>query len=123
MSGDLKAKLEAKVNPTYRAFLMQEIPKGEALLAQVKEDEPEYKAVIGPLSRMYLALNFQLGLMCRELNYPLNQSEWPDSKPLETLAQIYPGLQATNWYQYQLGEMMNQQNHLWTRIMTYEISP
>ncbi len=120
---EIKAKLELKVSPEFRAFLLDEISKREALLKTISPQDPQFGTIRGQLTRMYLNLNYQLGMVCCELNYPLNQCEWPDCKPLETIAKIYQGLQATDWYQYHLDETKVQSKHLWTKISTYEPRP
>ena len=81
-------------------------PRGEALLKQVKPNSPEWKAIIGPLTKMYLVLNQQLGLTCQYLNAPLQQWKWDHSEPLELLAIVFPGLEATEWYQRHLSMML-----------------
>jgi hypothetical protein len=93
---DLKAKLEQPVDRKFRAYLLDQVPKGEALLAQTRPNSPEWKAVLGPLSRMYLVLNRQLGLVCGHLAYPLQQWKWNDSQPLEHLASISTVLETAN---------------------------
>lgn len=121
----LKAKLQEKVDQQFRAYLLDQVPKGEALLAQVRPNSPEWKAVLGPLSKMYLVLNSQLGLVCESLAYPLQQWKWADSRPLELLAKVYPDLEATRWYQRHLSMMLMPPaaEHPWTKITTYEASP
>ncbi len=116
----LKKDLEQKVKPEFRAYLLQEVPKGEALLEQAGQEDPFGKAVLGPLSKMYLVLNQQLGLVCKALGYPLEQWKWQDSLPLETLAQVYEGLEATQWFQRHLQTMLMPQDpqHPWTKITT-----
>ncbi len=116
----LKAKLEEKVDPVFRAYLLQEIPKGESLLTQAAPNSPEWKAVLGPLSKMYLVLNQQLGLMCQHLGYPLQQWKWNESQPLETLAEVFQGIEATQWYQRHLAMMLTppEKAHPWTTVLT-----
>ena len=115
---DLKLKLGQTVDPKFRAYLLDQMPKGEALLAQARPNSPEWKAVLGPLSKMYLVLNRQLGLVCESLGYPLQQWKWADSRPLEVLAKIYPDLEATQWYQRHLSMMLMPPaaEHPWTKI-------
>jgi len=112
--------LEQKVNPEFRAYLLQEVPKGEALLTQAPVNSPLWKAVLGPLSKMYLVLNQQLGLTCQHLGYPLQQWKWDRSEPLDELAKVFPGLQATQWFQRHLAMMLTppEQAHPWTTITT-----
>ena len=121
----LKAKLQEKVNPEFQAYLLDQVPKGEALLSQAKSQSPEWKAVLGPLSEMYLVLNRQLGLVCESLEYPLQQWKWADSRPLEDLAKVYPDLEATQWYQRHLTMVLMPPaaEHPWTKITTYETPP
>jgi hypothetical protein len=116
----LKTILEQKVNPEFRAYLLQEVPKGEALLAQAEPQSDLWKAVLGPLSKMYLVLNHQLGLTCKFLNLPTQQWKWDHSEPLETLAKVYPNIEATQWYQRHLRMMLipPDQEHPWTKILT-----
>jgi len=103
-----------------RYYLADQIPKGEALLAQINSKHPLYGDIIGPLTKMYLFLNKQLGTVCRLIGYQPKQETWPDSQPLEILAKIYPGLATTQWYQRQLSAMLMPSNHPWLKILTSE---
>ncbi len=115
---NLKDKLEQKVNPEFRTYLLVEMPKGEALLKLAEPESPEYEAVVSVLTKMYWTMNQQLGIVCKHLKYPLQQWEWKDSQPLEELAKIFKGIGATKWYQYHLGEMISPHpDHPWMKIM------
>ena len=116
----IRKLLETKVSPEYREFLSMEIPRGEALLKMVRQDAPEWGDVIRPLTKMYLEMNRQLGMVCQEIGYGPRQITWSDSQPLEILAQIFTGLELTEWYQRHLSAiMMNplEPDHPWIRVI------
>lgn len=118
----IREQLERVMSPEFAQYLMTEIPKGEALFKQCKQESREYRAVLGPLSRMYINMNNQLGLVCREMGYSLNQNDWPDSEPLTVLAKLYPDMQATNWYQNQLMAMLQPiTEHPWFKLTDFFI--
>ncbi len=89
---NLIAELEEKVDPEFRAYLLTEIPKGEALLDQIKPKHPRYGDVIRPLTKMYWVMNQQLGITCKHLGYPLQQWKWDQSEPLTELAKVFQGI-------------------------------
>ena len=121
---ELDEKLLKEVDPQYRAFLVQEVPKGEYLLPLVMKRpgmDPDKSAVIRNLSRLVLTLNRQLARVCLALGYQLKQENWPDSQPLEVLDLIYSnGLVHTEWYQRHLAAMLQQPepNHPWYQLET-----
>ncbi|MBN1845338.1 MAG: hypothetical protein JW810_06610 [Sedimentisphaerales bacterium] len=102
-------------------LLIDEIPKGEALLGQLEEESPEWNMVAPSLLQMYQVLNHRLGVACKLLGYPPNQMQWPDSEPLSLVAKALPGIAATEWYQYQLGAMLMGCNHSWVEINTWPL--
>ena len=118
----IRPKLEAKVPPRERDRHLQELPKGEELFRHTGQGNPGYPDLIRVLTKIYNVLNRQLGIICRELDYPPNQAEWKDGRPLDVMRWVWEGIALTNWYQWQLGQMLSQQNHPWVNIiMTSEI--
>lgn len=116
----LKAELELYVNQEYRNFLLDEIPKGEGLLAQITQEHENYWDIARPLSKMYIEMNRQLGITCRHLHYPTQQWTWNDSLPLEELGRIYQGIEITQWYQRHLTMIvMPAEEHVWTKIIAW----
>ena len=111
-------QLQKKVSRERRFYLVQEIPKGEALLKRVQENSPHWSKVVRALTKMYLLLNCQVGELCELLNYPPNQVDWDNSQPLKILGKLYKGIETTEWYQMQLGAMLQPTNHPWFRIIT-----
>ena len=99
-------------------YLAQEIPKGENLMKHVKEYSPQWKVVAPALTKMYLLLNQEVGSKAQEMKYGLDQSKWPDSKPLETLSRQVPGIELTQWYQLQLSAMLDKTEHPWVKLIT-----
>lgn len=115
MAKSLLQKLEAKVNPEFRKFLLQEIPRGEALHQQA----PKNQQVLKILTKMYWEMNRQLAIVCDHLRYSRRQWEWDKSEPLERLAQVFPGLPTTQWYQLHLTQMYDPKpGHPWLTIRT-----
>jgi len=112
--------LRKEMNWTERRFLLQELPKGEALFKQVNQNDRNWGTVTEELTKIYMVLNHQLGLICQAINYPLNQWEWPDSKPLEILAMFYEGIQESGWYTRHLNSIVLPANdahiHPWLKI-------
>ena len=115
---EVAQKIKESLDPRLLRLLATEIPKGEALLPQATPNSRAQSAVVGNLTTLYQVMNEMLGRACQLLEYPPVQIRWPDSKPLEVIAQILPGLEATNWYQNHLGAMLIQKNHPWTKILT-----
>ena len=117
---DLQKKQEKFVDPEFRSYLLDQVPKGELLHSQCRLYTPEWRRVVGPLSRMYLELNRQLGLVCQHLSYPPKQWEWDQSEPLEELAKLFQGIECTEWYQRRLNMMLlpPTEPHPWTQILT-----
>lgn len=103
----LRAELEQYVNPLYRAYMLTEMSRGEALFEKTTNKSPYYGNRLQSLTKMYLEMNRQLGIVCRHLKYPSCQWEWKDSEPLTKLAKVYPGIQATKWYQRHLSMILN----------------
>ncbi|MFW9940364.1 MAG: hypothetical protein ACFFFT_04935 [Candidatus Thorarchaeota archaeon] len=92
--------LQTKIPLEKRSWVLTELPKAEALYKLAPKE-------VGDLIyKMYLMLNHQLGLICQNIDYPLKQYEWNDSKPLEIMGRFFKGIEASEWYQYNLGEIM-----------------
>ncbi len=119
----IQPELEQEVSPHERDRHLEELPKGEELLRWVEKDNPARPDLILVLTRIYNILNRQLGVICRELKYPPNQSEWRDSLPLDVMGKVWEGIEVTNWYQWQLGQMLSEQNHPWVNIITTSDNP
>lgn len=115
---------ERPMDPKTQAYLMQEVPKGEALLQEYGEESPEARKVILPsLTQMYGLLNQRLAQIAVEMNYGLDQNQWSDSKPLEKMNREMPGIAATNWYQHHLGEIMIKTGHPWVNLIMTSPKP
>ncbi len=119
----IRPALEQVVPPHERLRHLQELPKGEALLRHAGQGNPGRPDLIRVLTKIYNLLNLQLGQICRELGYPVHQSEWRDSRPLDVLGRVWEGIEMTNWYQWQLGQMLSEQNHPWVNIITTSDNP
>lgn len=104
-------------------YLLQEIPKGEWCLSQVTEKDPRWQVIVPVLTKMYWLMNQELADKALSLNYSLDQGEWKDSQPLTELAKEFPGISQTQWYQYQLAEVMNPTRHTWMRLITTSKKP
>ncbi|MFB3789022.1 MAG: hypothetical protein ACE15F_21900 [bacterium] len=115
---EIRAELERWVPARHRRHHLVEIPKGEELFRQAGKESPAYPNLIRTLTKLYNILNQQLGVICQELGYPPHQSEWKNGRPLEVMRQIWRGIAVTNWYQWQLGQMLNEQDHPWVNIIT-----
>ena len=110
------AKALAKNNtPEQIRFMANELPRGGALMQM---NGPDQALVLRTVKMLYQILNDQLKQACQLLKYPLNQLEWKDSEPLQTVAEVYQGLEATEWYQGQLGMMLMSSGHPWLEITT-----
>jgi len=116
----LEKKISQRISQKIIEILLRELPKGEMLMKTMVDykDSPGYAQLIRTQTRLYLELNVLLGICCDELGYPLFQYEWNDSKPLEILAKYLPGLEATEWYQLNLGMMFSPKNHSWYKIIS-----
>ena len=116
----LEEKISQRISQEIKAILVRELPKGEKLMKTMVEykQSPGWDRLIRTQTRMILELNVLLGICCDELGYPLFQYEWNDSKPLKILAEYLPGLEATEWYQLNLGMMLSPKNHPWYKIIS-----
>jgi len=112
--------LQKTVPLDYRNFLLEGVPRLEQLLPLISNSQTSNsKLVVQNLSRMYQDLNRQLGKVCEFLGYPPRQWEWNDSEPVSLLAKIYSaGLFETEWFQRQLGMIVDPKPHPWYTIIT-----
>lgn len=112
-------ELRKRVDKRFRDFILSEMPKAEAYLLELGYDanDPDQQVLLRTYSRMCWNLNFQLGIITEAIDYPVNQWDWKDSRPLEILSRFFPGIQETDWYQRQMGMMMiPKKNHLYNII-------
>lgn len=72
-------------------WVAQELPKAEA---------------VGIQQKMYQVLNLHLAIVCQLMEYSNQQWTWPDSAPLEVMAEVYQGIEPSQWYQSQLTEII-----------------
>ena len=114
--------LAAEIPRINRQYILEEVSKGEGLFEQVTEGDPSYGDVLERLTKIYQVLNYQLGLVCKAVDYPPKQWEWPDSKPLEVLAWCYHGIQESKWYTRHLNTIIlprsDAGSHPWLEIVS-----
>ena len=111
--------VQMQMSPEDRAYLLAEIPKGEWCRKEINPKDPRLQKVILPtLTQMYWLMNQEVMAACEEMGYPLKQWEWKDSAPLTAVAKNFPGIEATDWYQYHLGAVMQKTDHPWVRLIT-----
>ena len=110
----VEEKLEGK-NISGRRLVM-EVQRLENLFKQTKKDSKEYKTILSSLYDRYMLLNENLGLICREMNYPERQNEWFDDGPLQAMQDIFKGIQNTEWYRNQIKMRTEWRDHPWYAI-------
>lgn len=115
---EIQKVLEEGCSEKARDWIQIELPRGEEIFKHSGPGNPAYHHLIRELTRLYSILNAQLGLICQEIKFPLHQSEWDSQKPLEVMRKFWPHIPATNWYQYQMGQMLVEQDHPWMSLTT-----
>ncbi len=124
---ELKAKIQETVRkieqncPEAIQIVQQDILRLEALQNDqtIPQAVKSQHDVTGTLSAMYRVVNTLLAFTTLAMEYPIKQWDWPDSQPLETLAEMYPVLHETHWYQLQLSTIMmkpEEPRHPWIHL-------
>lgn len=88
--------IKAQVTPEQVTWTLEDLPKAERL---AETDRTAFSA----RAKLYWLVNGQLARACEIMDYPLRQWEWPDSAPLEAMAEVFEGIETTEWYQGHLG--------------------
>ena len=101
----LNEKLEQELGVDRQQFLL-ELAQGEKLVAILKPGDEQHAEAKEKLSRIYQVMVNSLYLLVREMKYPQQPTEWMDSRPLEMLAEAFPDIQGTAFYQHWLSEIM-----------------
>ena len=96
--------------------MLSDLPKAEHLHQALTEEDEEYGLVLRSLTRMYWILNRMLADMAQGMGYPSVQWEWKDSQPLTQLAEPFPELMPTRWYQLQLMAVVEPSDHPWVAL-------
>ncbi len=114
----IKRQAHQKLMP----MLERELPRLEALLPQCPPESPDYPPLVRALTVMYGQLNRLLATACLEMGYPLRQEQWKDSQPLTAVAETFPMVETTEWFQLQLASvvMAPAEPHPWTDLVAFE---
>ena len=122
MEKTLEQKIKGFAHEKMFQLINRDLHRLETLLPQCPPGHPEYGVLIRSLTRVYGALNRVLAVTCLELGYPLEQWEWADSKPLKELAEVFPVILPSQWYQRNLSMVMmmpGDPHHPWLTLLPY----
>ena len=108
-------EMAASVDPT--RLMDAELPRLEALWAQMPEDDPNRQQVAQGLNVAYGQALKLVAAAAKAMKYgPMDQ--WNDTKPLQAAAEVHPVLFQTDWYQRMMGQVLVPVKHPWYTLPT-----
>ena len=107
--------MASAVDPT--RLMDQETPRLERLWQEMPPDDPNRQQVAEGLSVVYGQALRMVKAAADAMKYGPMDS-WPDTKPLEAVAELHQVLWATEWYQRMLGQVLMPVDHPWYVLPT-----
>ena len=109
-------EMVSAVDPT--RLMDTELPRLEQLWQQMQgTGDPNLQQVAEGLSVAYGQALRMVKAAAEAMKYgPMDN--WPDTKPLEAVAELHPVLWGTDWYQRMLGQLLMPVNHPWYVLPT-----
>jgi hypothetical protein len=109
-------EMASAVDPT--RLLDQELPRLESLFGQMQgTNDPNLRQVVEGLDTVYRQALRMVKAAADAMRYGPMDS-WPDTKPLEAVAELHPVLWGADWYQRMLGQVLMPVNHPWYVLPT-----
>lgn len=94
-----------------------ETPRLEQLWQEMHPDDPQRQQVAQGLNVVYGQALRMVKAAADAMGYgPMDN--WPDTKPLATVAELHPVLWGTDWYQRMLGQVIMPVPHPWYMLPT-----
>ena len=108
-------EMASSVDPT--RLMDTELPRLEQLWQQMEPGDPNRQQVAQGLNVAYGQALRMVKAAADAMGYgPMDN--WPDTKPLEAVAELHPVLWGTDWYQRMLGQVLMPVNHPWYVLPT-----
>lgn len=108
-------EMASSVDPT--RLMDSELPRLERLWQEMPPGDPNRQQVSMGLSTAYGQALKMVKAAADAMGYgPMDN--WPDTKPLEAVAELHEVLWGTDWYQRMLGQVLMPVNHPWYMLPT-----
>ena len=108
-------EMASSVDPT--RLMDAELPRLEKLWQQMDPGDQNRQQVAQGLNVAYGQALRMVKAAADAMKYgPMDN--WPDTKPLEAVAELHPVLWGTDWYQRMLGQVLMPVNHPWYVLPT-----
>ena len=98
MAQQIEDQLEQQIPLAERMDLIENIHQGEELL-KMSLDESRRIQSLEALDPYYQMIDQILSTVATMMEYSLVLDEWVDSIPLDMMAETFPGIDETLWYQ------------------------